>query len=399
MRRVLFVDDEPRILDGLKRMLRPQREEWDMAFAVGGREALAVMEHAKFDVVVSDMRMPDMDGAALLREVARRSPATVRVVLSGFTDADAALRAVPVAHQFLAKPCDPVVLKRLIDRSCSLRAMLAGEELQRLVGGIRALPPTPAIYARLGAALARTDVGANELAGIIEQDPAITAKVLQLVNSSFFGQRREVNSVTHAITLLGTTLVRNLTLVHEVFGPGQGLHSALLDLAAEQSHASAVALVARRLEMPGLDEADVVTSALLHDIGKLVLAAKHANVFATAVTRACGSALPLHLVEYELYGVSHAEVGAYLLGLWGLSDRIVEAVACHHRPDRVTSGDAPSCALAVHVAEALVRAHQRHGVSADIEEMDQALLERLGLIDRLPDWMAATHEELSEGQA
>jgi DNA-binding NtrC family response regulator len=106
MKRVIFVDDEARILEGLRRMLRPMRNQWEMAFAPGGQAALDVMATTPFDVIVSDMRMPGMDGAALLEQVREHYPEVIRIVLSGHTEMATALRVVPIAHQFLAKPCD-----------------------------------------------------------------------------------------------------------------------------------------------------------------------------------------------------------------------------------------------------------------------------------------------------
>ena len=112
MRRILFVDDDPRILEELRDMLRPQRHDWEMAFAPSGDAALALMQASPFDVIVSDMRMPGMDGAALLARVRQEYPQVVRIVLSSHTELSTALRVVPVAHQFLAKPCDAEMLRR-----------------------------------------------------------------------------------------------------------------------------------------------------------------------------------------------------------------------------------------------------------------------------------------------
>lgn len=104
-KRVLFVDDEQEVLEGLRNLLRRNRHEWDMVFALGGYEALAELSRGTVDVVVTDMRMPGMDGAQLLAQVKTVSPSTARLVLSGHAEKEAILRALPVAHQFLSKPC------------------------------------------------------------------------------------------------------------------------------------------------------------------------------------------------------------------------------------------------------------------------------------------------------
>jgi putative nucleotidyltransferase with HDIG domain len=389
MRRILFVDDEPRILDALRRMLRPYREEWDMHFAAGGAAALQRLATLPVDVVVSDMRMPGMDGAALLEEVATRSPATIRVVPSGQTDAEAAARAVPVAHQFLMKPCEPAVVREVIERACALRDLLQSPVLREVVGAVESLPPALDVYRRLGRALADPQSSIEDIAGVIEQDAALTAKVLQLVNSSFFGLRREVSSVSHATALLGTGLIRSLVLVHHVFGSGAWGAAAGLSLEQEQAHAIQVAgLVHAMLPDRVLGEA-AVTAGLLHDIGKLILACRLPGAFERDLLRGAREGVPLHLIEAGRLGVSHAEVGAALLGLWGLPHPVVEAVAHHHRPDRVVGGERRVLA-AVHVADCLV--HEAGGRTENAGPPDPVCVAALGGADRLESWRVLAAE-------
>jgi CheY-like chemotaxis protein len=188
-----------------------------MAFVGGGRQALAEFEKQPFDVVVSDMRMPDVDGAALLKEIQRRYPRTVRIVLSGHTEAETALRTIPIAHQFLTKPCDADLLKAVIERACSLQAMLEDEVIRDLVGGLGGLPSAPRIFTELTAALADPNRALAEVAGILEQDVAMCANILQLVNSSFVGLGRRMSSVRDAVVYLGARTLKQLVLSVEVF--------------------------------------------------------------------------------------------------------------------------------------------------------------------------------------
>jgi putative nucleotidyltransferase with HDIG domain len=350
MRRVLFVDDEVRVLDGLRRMLHSRRDVWEMQFAAGGPAALEALEQKSVDVVITDMRMPGMDGAALLAKVARRWPRTIRVVLSGQTDDEAAVRAMPFAHQYLMKPCELESLAQVVDRTTALRDLLSQPALQEIAGQVESLPAVPGVYLALGEALASASASINEIAGIIERDPALAAKVLQLVNSSFFGQRREVCSVGQACALLGTGLIRNLALAHDVFSSETWGAGHSLSLEAEGAHAVAVAGIARSMQPDTASAEAAVAAGLLHDIGKLILALSHLPAGAEAATpdpAAPGS-------------VTHAEVGAYLLGLWGLPHLVVEAVAHHHAPSRVGTS-VGSVLAAVHLADALV--HEAHGES------------------------------------
>ncbi|MEO8634554.1 MAG: response regulator [Gemmatimonadales bacterium] len=383
MRRILFVDDEPCILDGLRRLLHRERGEWELLSAASGSAALEEMARGPVDVVLTDMRMPGMDGAALLEQVAQRYPDTIRLVLSGQTDTAAASRAILVAHQFLTKPCAAMEIRTVIDRACALRDLLRSPGLRRIVGGMESLPSAPTVWIALRRALGDEGASVSQISVIIEQDAGLGAKVLQLVNSSFFGQAREISSIAHATTLLGTGTIRALALAEQFFGsglsPGRGC-----SLEEERNHALAVARLARHI-LPGQPAGEAAfTAGLLHDVGKLILAARLPQPFLDDLGEARLRGLPLHRVELSRTNVCHAEVGAYLLGLWGLPHEVVEAVAHHHAPDRVAGGDRRAL-VAVHVADALV-----HGISDGPGAIDQRLdsvsVAELGWTGQLPEW-------------
>ena len=385
MKRILFVDDEPRILDGLQRMLRSRRNEWETEFAVGGGQALVRMAAAPFDVIVTDMRMPEMDGAELLQIVHDRYPSTIRIILSGQTDTEATLRTLGLAHQFLLKPCDQAVLAEVIDRVCALQGLLNDAALISIVGGVECLPTTPALYARLTAAVADPSASLTRIVAIVERDAAISAKVLQLVNSAFFGLSNHLTSLDSAISYLGFSVVRAIVLSQEVFH-GFGLPSfrGALDLETEQTHAVMVANAARRIgaEIGQADEAFV--AGMLHDVGKLILALRMPEHLAALHQEGQLSQSPMHVVELRHGPITHAEVGAYLLGLWGLPYHIVEAVAHHHAPGRVPASRLDLIG-AVHVADSLVR-EARGAKGAESGCLDLAYIEKAGLVEALPRW-------------
>lgn len=149
MKRILFVDDDPNVLNGLKRSLWSMRKEWNMAFAPGGEEALKALEQAAFDVVVSDMRMPGMDGTQLQDEVLRRYPHIVRIILSGQSDQEMIFHSISATHQFLAKPCGGEQLKATIQRAFSLRDVLKSDSLRRLVAGMQTVPSLPTLFGEI----------------------------------------------------------------------------------------------------------------------------------------------------------------------------------------------------------------------------------------------------------
>ena len=336
MIRILFVDDETRILEALQRMLRPQRNAWDMAFAAGAEAALTMLEAASFDVIVSDMRMPGMDGATLLDLVRTKYPGMLRIVLSGYTELEASFRAVPVAHQFLLKPCDADALRMAIERGTRLLQVLNSKMLVSIVGSLQELPSLPKAYSELRVELSKPEPSVSCIAKIVEDDVGISAKVLQLVNSAFFGLPRDVSNVTTAVTYLGTNILQHLVLSLEVlrtFQPQKAIPGFSIEGFSRHSHM--VAQIAARIPKKGALPGAVVVAGLLHDVGKLVIAERTPDHFARAITGAKTEKRPLFEVEEELIGVSHAEVGAYLLSMWGLPYPVVEAVAHHHHPERV----------------------------------------------------------------
>jgi len=394
MKRILFVDDEPRILEGLQRTLRPQRKLWEMAFANGGREALTALESEPFDVVVTDMRMPGMDGADLLAAVRDRFPAVVRIVLSGYFDTETAMRAVPVAHQFLVKPCDAVKLRQAIERLGDYKTVLRNEAARRIINSIGELPALPETSARLMDAVQSPDVPIEQIAAIVEHDIGITAKVLQLVNSAFFGLSHEVAAVAPAVSYLGLDLLRQLVLTVEIFRtfqPSNRVAGFSLDLL--QKHSRNSAKIAARLPLPKASQKSAVMASLLHDVGKLVLAAKFPGDFAAALKASHEHGCPFHVAEQEAFGATHAEIGAYLLGLWGLPASIVSPVCNHHAPavSPIPPGAGLDPVAAVHVADMLdheAAAEPLAEAGFDNGELDLEHLEFLGVATELEDWRA-----------
>lgn len=371
--RILFVDDDPQVLDGLRDLLRRRRHGWAMSFALGSDAALRELAAAAFDVVVSDVRMPGLDGASLLELVRDRQPQAARIVLSGQMEADAAVRTAGVAHRFLAKPCDYDDLLAAIE-SRDRRALLGDAEVRALVTAASVLPSAPAVFAELAALVGDDDASPGAVAALVERDIGMTAKVLQLVNSSFFALGRSIGDVQEAVTYLGMETVKALVLSAEVFRALDPGTAGPLRLEELEGHASRVARSATRLAGGRCEAAEsAAAAAFLHDVGKLVLAVAAPDRLERALAAAREGARPLHAVERELFGWTHADVGASLLGLWNLPDPLVDAVAFHHAPAE-QGGDGLSLAGVVHIADAL--ACELDGRPA---LLDGAYVTRLGL--------------------
>jgi HD-like signal output (HDOD) protein len=372
-------------------MLRPRRKQWEMAFATSGQEALAILESGRFDMIVTDMRMPGMDGAELLEHVQKRFPAVIRVVLSGYVEREAALRAVPVAHQFLAKPCDPGVLEAALERSCSLTAALPDDTTRQVVGAIGKLPSLPSTYAALMSALRDPEVSMHDIGGIIERDVGMTAKVLQLVNSAFFGLVQEVSTVHGAVSVLGLDTLQHLVLsvaIFHTFRLGRAIRG--FNLEAFECHSHLTARIAAALPASKPVSSAAVVAALLHDTGKLILASRLPGQFELALRTAQKENRPLYAVEKDLSGVGHAEIGAYLLGLWGLPQAIVHAVYAHHQPPLAQQPGNELDALAItHIADALAfEAQWEHSGDGPppYSRLNAEYVESLGVTGRLAEW-------------
>jgi HD-like signal output (HDOD) protein/CheY-like chemotaxis protein len=332
-KRILFVDDDAHVLDGLRNVLRPQRHEWDMVFALGPEKALALVGEQRFDVVVSDMRMPHMDGAALLVEVKRLQPQAVRMILTGQTEQESVMKSVFVAHMFLSKPCDHNLLKKIVGRACSLAAILNSEDLRMAAGEVDMLPSAPRTYVDLNEALTHPNCSVGDLAKIIEGDMGLCAKILQLVNSAFFGLPRRIASLTEAITYIGTQTIKTLALALEAFS-GSSRPGALSanDLLTLQKHSVLAGQIARRISSQDKGKAEeAFLAGVLHEVGRLIQVPSR----------------PVGEPPFDC-----AILGAYLLGLWGLPHPIMEAVAYHREP-RLLAHSEFELVDAVHIAHHL----------------------------------------------
>lgn len=390
MYQILFVDDEPDVLRAIARVMRRREPEWKCEFAGSGKEGLVCLEDAAqagkpHDVVVSDMRMPRMDGPAFLAKVRERYPDTIRIVLSGAADLESNLRVIPVAHQFLKKPLDMNQLRSIVVRSCDLREIMKNEALRRIVSELESLPVLPGLYTELTEAVSNPHTSMADVGQIIERDPGMSAKVLQMVNSAFFGTSRSVANVQQAVTFLGLPQIRQLLLVLEVFNSFEQPKNKKLryfSMTYEREHALLTAKIARAL-VSAKDADHAFTGGVLHDVGKLVLATGLPDRFAEVFHRSLIEDRRIDQLERSEFGVSHAEVGAYLLALWGLPDPVVEAVAFHHRPDLVQH-ESFDVVSAVHVANYL--GDPRPDKPLYLRDLSEDYLDNLGVLGKLDGW-------------
>jgi HD-like signal output (HDOD) protein len=389
MKQVLFVDDESKVLDGLKRSLRPLRDDWNMTFVTSGAEALKTLEQTPFDVIISDMRMPGMDGAQLLTEVQQRYPQIIRIVLSGQSDQEMVYQSIGATHRYLAKPCESEVLKAVVLRACTLRELLANDSLRGLVTGMQQIPSQPTLYAEVRREAESKTASLKAIGAIISKDLGMTAKMLQLVNSAYFGFYGRMATAEQAVNLLGVDTVQALVLTVHAFShftSSQGSRFNIGQLWEASTETGAIArAIAMAEQVPALMVDEAYTAGLLHDAGMLVLAANLLTRYDDILKTAHDRAIQVWEAEHQELAATHADVGAYLLGLWGLGDPIVEAVAFHHRPSD-SAGKTFSPLTAVHVANVLQHERSPHAIGNAPAQIDLAYLDSLQMTDRLPRW-------------
>lgn len=393
-KRILFVDDEVMILQALQRMLRTMRTEWEMEFVESGEAALRLLEQSPFDVIVTDMRMPRMNGAELLAEVMKRHPATVRLILSGYADKDLILKCVGSTHQFLAKPCDAETLKATISRASNLELALNNERLQKLVCQMNRLPSIPTLYMQVVEQASRIDGSLEDIAEIIGRDIGMTAQILKLANSAFFGLSRQLANAEEAVAYLGLDTIKSLVLSIHAFSQFEKTETGALKIESLWNHSMQVGSSAKRISLIETQDRktaeEAFTAGLLHDIGKLIMAVNLPKEYAEAA-RVAQSGMDVVQAEQQVFGTNHADVGGYLIGLWGLPAPVVEAVALHHAPSHASH---PSFGPLTGVHVANVFELERAGVngSGPHPKLDLNYLGLVGVSNRLEDWRRALRE-------
>lgn len=390
MKTLLFVDDEPKLLQGLQRQLRPMREEWDMHFVESGNSALEFMSGRPVDIIVSDMMMPGMDGSQLLAEVAKKHPQTVRIVLSGQAEREAVLRLVGPAHQFLSKPCEADELRKAVSRAFALRDLLGNERLKELTTRIDHLPTLPSLQAMLSEELRKEAPSIDKIGEIISRDVGMTAKILQLVNSAFFGLAQPINSPAEAVVYLGINTIRALVLSLGIFLQYEGKFCRKFSLNALAEHSWVAGTMARTIAHKERRSVQMVDqcflAGLLHDVGQLVLAFGLPEEYDQVIEKAKAENHQVWQVEQEFFGATHADVGAYLLALWGLPNQIVEAVALHHAPSHSTALEF-SPTVAVHASDVFAHQLTQAHTESPPPLLDLAYLARIGCGERVKCWL------------
>lgn len=326
--RVMFIDDEPNVLSGLRRMLRGQRGDWDMQFANSGLEGLALMAEQPVDVLICDMRMPGMDGVQVMAVARERFPSMARIILTGQTDRESVIAALGLTQRFLLKPCRPADLVAAIEQVLEVRKAVSAEQIQAFLGSAHSLPRPPAVYTQIVDMASRPDCDVDDLVEIIEHDIATATEVLKLVNSGVFCTPNPVDTLAGAVVLLGFDAIQALALASSALrSPVPTPKSFDLDALAHYSMVSAT--ICRRIATAEGSDRNGVSAAflagLLHNVGLLVQVGANPDGWERVREAAVGPEEQAK-AEIEAFGCTATQASAYLLGLWGFAEPIVHTV-------------------------------------------------------------------------
>jgi HD-like signal output (HDOD) protein len=399
---VLFVDDDENVLRGLRRMLRSQRDTWEMVFVDSAAAALREMAQRSFDVVVTDMRMPGMDGAELLGIVRKHYPATVRIIFSGYAENESILRTVGPAHKYLTKPCDHEVLIDSISQTIALRKFMANDRMREFVSSLRTLPSPPEIMIELLQELRSEISTTNSIAAILGRDVAMTVETMKLVNSSFFFLPSRVTGLAQAVRLLGVDTIRALALIAGIYSQFSGDERTANIIRRLGQRSLGIGAIAKEIaEMENMSCQEIqeaLCAGVLSHVGVLVLIANFPRNFDKAMDMVENGLESVFDAERNVFGASHAELGAYLLGLWGFVDTIVETVAFHHEPSDNLANRNRIIGI-VHCAQAFAKRSGNKASAIDIKAtLDTKFLEATNQLSRVPDWEQAAVTILERGE-
>jgi HD-like signal output (HDOD) protein len=373
---------------------------WDVSVSASADEALARIQETPFDAVVANDQLDDMDGFRLLDTIQQRHPNTHRLIVADLANPKTAVKSAGGAHQCLPKPVDGAMLRTTLERIFSLNIWLSNPTVRELLGRMKIVPSPPDLYMAIARVLRDPEASLDEVSTKAAQDPAMSAKLLQLANSAALGLRHKVINVEEAIGYLGLEMTRSLVLLAHTFSycnRSRGTNARVDRLWKHSLQAGSLARRLAREERSSRELGDeAFLAGLLHDIGELLFLVNLPREYQTVLERARDTGIPVWQAEFDHFGATHAELGAELMAIWNLPMCVVEALALHHHPSKLLSSDFGALA-AVHVADALeqeMTASQEHPDSISI---DMNYLSDLGRADRLDHWRELCRQELKGG--
>lgn len=388
-KRILIADADPLTLDSF---VQAMGEEWSVKAVASGTAALIEMEKEPADVVIASPELSELEGGELLNRIQGIYPKAIRFILANESDRERIVKQVLGSHQFIGKPLDVSALKNIIEGACALENWVPRNSIRDLVRRIRTLPTMPTLYQEVQTLLKSPDATTEQVGAIIAKDMAMTTKLLQVLNSAWFGASRKISDPAEAVGILGFETVSSMVMTIKLLSQYDKVKPVYFSIDRLWRHSTEVAKNAKQITLYHTDDRVLAeaafTGGLLHDLGKVVLASNFDEQYRGAQSLAAKQKLAPPEVEKEIFGASHGEIGAYLLGLWGMPVDVLEIAALHHHPADC-SKDAFSPLTAVHVANALYHEMHPEKDGTIVSVVDEKYLEQIGVLGQLPEWRDA----------
>ncbi len=384
---ILFTDDNIAIIESLKRMSTIFSTHWKSFFAVGANEAIELLETKSFDVIVTDLEMPEYNGVKLLKYAQNKFPDTIRVVYSGEFTKESVQKISPFAHRFIAKPCSNEKMLNTIDSTLFIHRVLDKKRIQKVLTSIGSIPSLPKIYTELINRVDDDDFSLKDAAKLISSDVGMSVNILKQIN--LLGVGEEIKSIEQAVTLLGLNSIKSIVLSNHVFTSFKPLYIPHFSQEQLIRHSMLTAIFAKEIAFIETGDRSIAESAfvvgVIHDFGTLIFADRFMKKYSTVMNRVHDTQRPIIDVERNVIGVSHAEVGSYLLALWGFPDAILRAVAFHESADTHAMGSEP---LLTSIVAANYFAHQfdNGDTASDTALEDSHYFQNSNSLMRLPLW-------------
>lgn len=385
---ILLVDEDILILKALKRSLRQLSDQWEITYAQNPHEALEKLELGSVDILITEVHLSTADGEHFLRSFLTKHPNAARIILTGYTAADAIFKFAGLAHQLLAKPWSDQTLIETIQRADLISRMLSDKKLKRTLNLIENFPSIPSVYLELSQKLRTGDPSLQEIGEIIIRDPSLVIKLLQIVNSPYYGLPMPVTDPQKAVALLGLDVVKGFVLTSGLFNQYEKKKIANLKIETLWQHSLKTANIVRQIAKnehldKEISEASFIAS-LLHDVGKIIVAANFPAEFQEICSRSEIESVPFWHIEQQVLGATHAQIGAYILGLWGLPLAVIQAVHEHHQPDLSEHTGIDQTAL-VHIANAIEKTAVKESGQVPVD-IDPAYIQDLHLKECIAKW-------------
>jgi putative nucleotidyltransferase with HDIG domain len=391
--RVLFVAGDALWFGQLQQDLACLQPDWVCLHAADSVEAVKILTATALEALVVDGQTPN--ARPLIEAVREQRPEILCLIRCEMSDPKAVDLWKGLGIPLMASHADATTLAASLLRRVHLREWMAEPAIKALLPKIRKLPATPKLYTQVTAELRDPNGSLEVIAALIGQDPVMSAKLLQLVNSAFFASSREVTNLLEAVIILGTDRIRTLILLAGIFSQYAGNQGVASSVQRLLGHSIQVGVFARAIALSEAKSGPMAeaafTAGVLHDVGKLILAGNLPEMFIRVQALMEKGKLSERAAERQVYGVNHAKVGACLLAGWGLPLPILEAIAFHHEPER-SADKTFSLLAAVHAANIFAHQTESPPPAAAAEAppgLHLGYLAQIGLGDRVERWRGA----------